>query len=52
MIGNPKVTQKQLAAIVGINDKNIRNNIQVLKKKELIERIGPDKGGRWEVLIK
>lgn len=52
MIGNPKVTQKQLAAIVGINDKNIRNNIQVLKKKELVERIGPDKGGRWEVFIK
>jgi ATP-dependent DNA helicase RecG len=52
MIGNPKVTQKQLAAIVGINDKNIRNNIQVLKKRELVERIGPDKGGRCEVLIK
>jgi ATP-dependent DNA helicase RecG len=51
MIENPKVTQKKLATIVGINDKNIRNNIQVLKKKGLVERVGPDKGGNWKVLI-
>jgi len=34
---------------VGINDRNIRNNISVLKQKDVIRRIGPDKGGHWEV---
>jgi predicted HTH transcriptional regulator len=34
---------------VGINEKNIRNNIAKLKQKGILIRTGPDKGGRWEV---
>lgn len=46
---NKNITQRELSAKVGINDKNIRNNIAKLKQKGLLERIGPDKGGHWEV---
>ncbi|MDR1171126.1 MAG: putative DNA binding domain-containing protein [Bacteroidales bacterium] len=33
------------------NEKNIRININTLKGKGLIERVGPDKGGYWKILI-
>lgn len=49
---NKNVTQKELSRRVGINEKNIRNNIAGLKERGLIERIGPDKGGYWEVIEK
>lgn len=46
---NPKLTQKELASVIGINEKNIRNNISILKKMGFLERIGPDKGGYWKI---
>lgn len=51
IIKNHKITQKQLAVTVGINERNIRNNIEVLKQKGIVERIGPDKGGYWGINI-
>ena len=50
MMDNPFITQKELADIVGITDKNIRNNISKLKHKGLVKRIGPDFGGYWKVV--
>ena len=47
---NKRITQKELTTIIGINEKNIRNNILILKNKGIIARIGPDKGGYWEVV--
>jgi len=47
---NKNITQLELSVIVGINEKNIRNNIAKLKEKGFLERIGPDKGGYWKVL--
>ena len=43
------ITQQELSSIVGINEKNIRNNIDKLKSKGLLERIGPNKGGYWKI---
>jgi ATP-dependent DNA helicase RecG len=37
---------------VGINEKNVRNNIAELKEKGLLERVGPDKGGYWKIVGK
>jgi len=31
---------------------DIDKNIETLKKKGLIERVGPEKGGHWEVIRK
>ena len=46
---NPLITQRKLSEKIGINEKNIRNNIEKLKQKNLLKRIGPDKGGYWEI---
>ena len=47
---NKTITQNQLSELVRITSKNIRNNMKRLKEKGLLKRIGPDKGGHWEVL--
>ena len=47
---NNFITQKELSKIVGINEKNIRNNITKLKNLNIIKRVGPAKGGHWEVI--
>ena len=46
------ITQQTLSKIVGITEKNIRNNISKLKQKGLLQRVGPDKGGHWEITKK
>ena len=49
---NPYITQQQLSQQVGISPKNIRLNMSRLKSLGLLRRIGPDKGGHWEVKVK
>ena len=46
------ITAEELADIVGINLRNIKLNISKLKAKGMIQRIGPDKSGHWQVLDK
>jgi len=50
MQATPKISKKDLAAAVGISATAIDKNIAVLKARSLLRRIGPDKGGHWEVL--
>jgi len=47
---NKLVTQKHLSEEIGINEKNIRNNISILKQKGIIERIGSDRKGYWNII--
>ncbi len=49
---NPTVTKAELAAVLGIHGSNVDRNIQKLKRLGLISRIGPAKGGHWEVIDK
>ena len=46
----PKITIKELAGIIGLTVKGIDWQVSQLKKENLLKRIGPDKGGYWEVL--
>lgn len=48
---NSKITQALLSKKIGINEKNIRNNIKKLKDLGILKRIGSPKGGHWEVKI-
>jgi len=50
MLENPKVSQKTLSDILGIASKNVESNIKFLKENKWIRRVGPAKGGHWEVL--
>ncbi|MCK5081968.1 MAG: putative DNA binding domain-containing protein [Candidatus Omnitrophica bacterium] len=46
---NPEITIEQLAQIIQISGRAIKKNIRQLKEDGLLKRIGPDKGGYWEV---
>lgn len=49
---NPYMTTAELAEKVGINQRNIKKNLEALKQKQLITRIGPAKGGYWQIIKK
>ena len=46
---NNRITTEELSKIVGISKRKIKENIAKLKKKGILERIGPARGGHWEV---
>ena len=47
---NPEISAKELAYIVNRSSRTIERAIAKLKKEGRIKRIGPDKGGHWEVM--
>lgn len=49
---NRRVTQKQLAEILNIAERSVKKNTDAMKNVGVIKRIGPAKGGYWEVLVK
>ena len=50
MNDNPSITQQQLVKTTGLSRRGIEWQLNQLKAKGIIRRIGPDKGGRWEVV--
>ncbi len=50
MRNDPKITTKKLAGILGISTTAVDKNIQYLKTHGYLKRVGPAKGGHWEVL--
>ena len=49
MIDNPYISKIELAKIVGISANSIMRNIDYMRGKYL-RRVGPDKGGFWEII--
>lgn len=47
---NHNITIAELSQVVAISERKIKANILKLKEKRLLRRVGPDKGGHWEVL--
>ena len=47
---DPSFTTRKLAEAIGITPKAIEKQLSKLKAEGLIERVGPDKGGKWKVL--
>ena len=45
------VTQQRLSELIGITSKNIRVNMKKLGDKGLLKRVGPDKGGHWQITL-
>ena len=52
MYKNPMITVTELAQILEISRTAIDKNIQILKSKGYVSRIGGAKGGRWEIIEK
>jgi ATP-dependent DNA helicase RecG len=47
---NPYITQKELVKETRLSRHGIEKNINILKSKGILERIGPDKGGYWKII--
>ncbi len=45
----PNITRQELAEKSGVTADNIKFHLTKLKQKGIIKRIGPDKGGSWQV---
>jgi ATP-dependent DNA helicase RecG len=50
MLENPKISAKKLSDILGISMTAVEKNIQYLRSRGYVKRVGPAKGGYWEVL--
>ena len=47
---NPKHTTRTLAEEIGITPKGVERHLTILKSEGILHRIGPDKGGKWQVV--
>ncbi len=47
---DPSVTIKGLSLQLSLTRRGIEEQIRSLKAKGIIRRVGPDKGGYWEVI--
>ena len=50
MKANPKLSQSEIAGRLGISRQALQKHISKMKDAQRLRRIGPDKGGRWEVV--
>ncbi len=46
----PTIIRMELAEVLQLSGKAIEKNLSILKQEGLLRRVGPDKGGRWEVI--
>ena len=47
---NPFATQNELAVVTGLSVRGVEKNLKILKASGRLRRVGPDKGGHWEVM--
>jgi len=50
LAANPRISTREIAAQIGVSTTAIDKQIIVLKNKGVIKRVGPARGGHWEVL--
>lgn len=47
---NHKISASKIAEILLITSRTTQRDLTVLKEKNIIKRVGPDKGGHWEII--
>ena len=47
---DPTITIARLAQNIGISDRAVKKQLERLRAENRIRRVGPDKGGHWEVI--
>ena len=50
ILEDDEITIPDLAKLVEVTTRSVERNIRKLQEEKKLRRIGPDKGGRWEVL--
>lgn len=49
---DPKVSAAKIAIQLGVSSRSVEKHIRNMREKGIIRRIGPDKGGFWEIIEK
>ena len=52
ILKNSKISKKQIEIRGNLSKKSVEYNIAKLKKKGLLKRVGPAKGGYWKIAEK
>ena len=50
ILRNSKVTSILMAESLGINRSAVSKHLKKMQKDGIIRRVGPDKGGHWEIM--
>jgi ATP-dependent DNA helicase RecG len=50
IVQNNRITIPELAELAGVTERSIERNIQHLQMGKRLRRVGPDKGGHWEIV--
>ena len=47
---NNAVSLRELAHKIGVASKTVQRDLDRLKRDKIIRRVGPDKGGYWQIV--
>ena len=47
---NPKVSAVEMASLLGISSRAVEKRLRSMRENDVIRRVGPDKGGYWEII--
>ncbi|MCB5295667.1 MAG: putative DNA binding domain-containing protein [Candidatus Cloacimonetes bacterium] len=50
MAENKQISAAQIAIILNTTDRTVQRDIEKLQKRNILKRIGPAKGGHWEII--
>ncbi len=50
LLNNPRISRREISERLGINQSAVQKHLITLKTNEFIIRVGPAKGGHWEVV--
>lgn len=47
---NPSITRMQISDAIGLSLEGVKWNLDKLKVSGIVRRVGPDRGGHWEII--
>lgn len=51
IFGDQYISASEMAEIIGITERAVEKQLARLKEKDIVERVGPDKGGSWKINV-
>jgi ATP-dependent DNA helicase RecG len=51
IFGNQYISASEMAEVIGITERAVEKQLAKLKERDIIDRIGPDKGGYWKIKV-